>query len=35
MPVLSFVRKFGDEFEHYVAHGRSMYDGRLTVTGTR
>jgi NADH-quinone oxidoreductase subunit F len=35
MPVLSFVRKFGDEFEHYVAHGRSMYDGRLTVAGTR
>jgi NADH-quinone oxidoreductase subunit F len=29
MPVASFVAKFGDEFEHYVRHGRSMYDGRL------
>ncbi len=31
MPVQSFLRKFGDEFSHYVEHGRSMNDGRLTV----
>ena len=31
MPVLSFVRKFGPEFEHYIEHGRSMNEGRLTV----
>jgi NADH-quinone oxidoreductase subunit F len=29
MPVVSFIKKFGDEFEYYVAHGRSLYDGRL------
>lgn len=29
MPVASFLRKFGAEFEHFVAHGRSMHDGRL------
>ena len=29
MPVVSFIRKFGDEFEYYVAHGRSMHEGRL------
>jgi NADH-quinone oxidoreductase subunit F len=29
MPVASFVRKFGHEFEYYVKHGRSLYDGRL------
>jgi NADH-quinone oxidoreductase subunit F len=29
MPVASFLRKFGAEFEHYVRHGRSLYDGRL------
>ena len=29
MPVVSFLRKFGGEFEHYVAHGRSLHDGRL------
>ncbi len=29
MPVASFLRKFGDEFEHYVAHGRSRHHGRL------
>ncbi len=29
MPVASFIRKFGGEFEHYVTHGRSLYDGRL------
>lgn len=31
MPVASFLKKFGAEFEHYVAHGRSLCDGRLTV----
>jgi NADH-quinone oxidoreductase subunit F len=31
MPVASFLRKFGDEFEHYVQHGRSLHDGRLTA----
>jgi NADH-quinone oxidoreductase subunit F len=31
MPVLSFVRKFRPEFAYYIAHGRSMHDGRLTV----
>lgn len=31
MPVASFLRKFGDEFAYYVAHGRSLHDGRLTV----
>jgi NADH-quinone oxidoreductase subunit F len=29
MPVASFIRKFGEEFEHFVTQGRSMYDGRL------
>jgi NADH-quinone oxidoreductase subunit F len=29
MPVASFMKKFGEEFEHYVAHGRSMHEGRL------
>jgi NADH-quinone oxidoreductase subunit F len=29
MPVVSFIKKFGDEFEYYVAHGRSMHEGRL------
>jgi NADH-quinone oxidoreductase subunit F len=29
MPVASFMKKFGEEFEHYVTHGRSMQDGRL------
>ena len=29
MPVASFMKKFGEEFEYYVTHGRSMYDGRL------
>jgi NADH-quinone oxidoreductase subunit F len=29
MPVLSFVKKFGDEFEYFVANRRSLYDGRL------
>ena len=31
MPVASFLRKFGPEFEYYVQHGRSLNDGRLTV----
>jgi NADH-quinone oxidoreductase subunit F len=31
MPVLSFVKKFKPEFEFFIAHGRSMHDGRLTV----
>jgi NADH-quinone oxidoreductase subunit F len=31
MPVQSFVTKFRDEFDHFVRHGRSLYDGRLTV----
>ena len=29
MPVASFIKKFGDEFEHYVQHGRSLHEGRL------
>jgi NADH-quinone oxidoreductase subunit F len=29
MPVASFLRKFGDEFDHYATQGRSMFDGRL------
>jgi NADH-quinone oxidoreductase subunit F len=29
MPVVSFIKKFGDEFEHYVTHGRSLHEGRL------
>jgi NADH-quinone oxidoreductase subunit F len=29
MPVISFLRKFGDEFEHYATHGRSLNEGRL------
>lgn len=31
MPVVSFVKKFGPEFEYFIQHGRSMHDGRLTV----
>ena len=31
MPVISFVKKFGAEFEYFIEHGRSMMDGRLTV----
>jgi NADH-quinone oxidoreductase subunit F len=31
MPVVSFVKKFGDEFEYFIEHGRSMHDGRLVV----
>jgi len=34
MPVMSFMRKFGDEFEYFVEHGRSRNDGRLEVSGT-
>ena len=29
MPVASFLKKFDEEFEHFVAHGRSLHDGRL------
>jgi NADH-quinone oxidoreductase subunit F len=29
MPVASFLKKFGDEFEHYATHGRSLHGGRL------
>jgi NADH-quinone oxidoreductase subunit F len=29
MPVASFLKKFGDEFDHYATQGRSMFDGRL------
>ena len=31
MPVTSFVRKFGDEFEFFAENGRSRNDGRLEV----
>ena len=31
MPVLSFLKKFRPEFEYFVAHGRSIHDGRLEV----
>jgi len=31
MPVMSFVRKFGNEFEFFVENGRSLNDGRLEV----
>jgi NADH-quinone oxidoreductase subunit F len=29
MPVASFIKKFGGEFEYYVQHGRSQHEGRL------
>lgn len=29
MPVQSFLRKFRPEFEYFIAHGRSQFDGRL------
>ena len=29
MPGLSFVKKFRNEFEYFVEHGRSLNDGRL------
>ncbi|HTP96718.1 MAG TPA: NADH-quinone oxidoreductase subunit NuoF [Burkholderiales bacterium] len=29
MPVASFVRKFGAEFEYFIEHGRSLNGGRL------
>ncbi|MBI1921901.1 MAG: NADH-quinone oxidoreductase subunit NuoF [Geobacter sp.] len=31
MPVASFIKKFRDEFEYYIEHGRSMFDGRLEI----
>ncbi len=31
MPVQGFIRKFRNEFEQYIEHGRSMYDGRLEI----
>ena len=31
MPVTSFMRKFGDEFDYFVEQGRSRHDGRLEV----
>jgi len=31
MPVVSFVKKFRDEFEYFIVHGRSMHDGRLEI----
>jgi NADH-quinone oxidoreductase subunit F len=31
MPVRSFFGKFRPEFEYFVAHGRSQFDGRLEV----
>ncbi len=31
MPVQSFVTKFANEFDHFVRHGRSLFDARLTV----
>jgi NADH-quinone oxidoreductase subunit F len=32
MPVMSFLKKFRPEFEYFVQHGRSLCDGRLTVS---
>jgi hypothetical protein len=26
---LGILAKFGDEFEHYITHGKSRYDGTL------
>ena len=31
MPVQSFIKKFRTEFEFYIEHGRSMFDGRLEI----
>jgi len=31
MPVLSFIKKFGAEFDYFVEHGRSMNAGRLAA----
>ncbi|HXV20315.1 MAG TPA: NADH-quinone oxidoreductase subunit NuoF [Desulfuromonadales bacterium] len=31
MPVVSFLRKFREEFEYYIEHGRSMNGGRLEI----
>jgi len=29
MPVMSFIKKFGDEFEYFAANRRSLNGGRL------
>ena len=31
MPVASFLKKFGAEFDYFVTQGRSIHDGRLVV----
>ncbi len=31
MPVNGFLKKFRHEFEYFIEHGRSMYDGRLEI----
>jgi NADH-quinone oxidoreductase subunit F len=31
MPVMSFLKKFGDEFEYFAQHRRSLHDGRLEI----
>ena len=31
MPVVNFVKKYRDEFEYFIEHGRSMNDGRLEI----
>jgi len=31
MPVVNFIKKYRDEFEYFIEHGRSMFDGRLEI----
>jgi len=31
MPVSAFIKKFRDEFEYYIEHGRSINNGRLEI----
>jgi NADH-quinone oxidoreductase subunit F len=31
MPVVNFIKKYRDEFEYFIEHGRSMNDGRLEI----
>lgn len=31
MPVMSFLKKFGNEFEYFIEHGRSLNGGRLAL----